>query len=490
MRKLIFIFLIAICNISFAQIRYVATDGSDSGAGTIGDPYLTWQKGIDETEAGDTLYIRGGVYMSYAIVKIDTTAGYGHSGRINKQILIAGYPADIAVDSWPILDCKLHCDSIPDPGWNIYNAGIYLNEVEYITLKCLEIRNVFQCDSVLNGAITGLNTKCVTFERLRVHDVGQRGFWVQSGAWSYADSAHAVDNYGVSPSAATPIFSQPDTTQWINCDVWNCMDTLRTLPNQGNGGDAWKTISYNGNYQYFEGCRAWNYSDDGYDPNNGKRKFKDCWAMASNKYAGFAGFEGNGFKTSSLRLDVLAFYTPADSAQIVNDSMVITENCLSLYGGEVGFYHGLESDSTDNARWYNNTAYKNGIGFSSRKYDDAAIGDIFRNNISYESTSLNGSGDPYNVASYCLYEESNNSWVGLTGYPWEQDNPAFTITDADFQTVDSAALVALFIAPRQADGSLPTNRPMMLASTSDLIDGGIDVGLPYNGTTPDLGYSE
>ena len=45
-------------------------------------------------------------------------------------------------------------------------------------------------------------------------------------------------------------------------------------------------------------------------------------------------------------------------------------------------------------------------------------------------------------------------------------------------------------AARGLDGSLPTLTFLTLAGSSDLIDAGIDVGLPYNSTAPDLGYAE
>ena len=62
-------------------------------------------------------------------------------------------------------------------------------------------------------------------------------------------------------------------------------------------------------------------------------------------------------------------------------------------------------------------------------------------------------------------------------------NPVFDVDSADFRDTDSLDLVALFIAARKADGSLPDSVPMMLASTSDLIGGARDMGY---GT--DVGY--
>ena len=46
------------------------------------------------------------------------------------------------------------------------------------------------------------------------------------------------------------------------------------------------------------------------------------------------------------------------------------------------------------------------------------------------------------------------------------------------------------MAPRQADGSLPVNDFARLVARSDLIDKGVDVGLPFAGAAPDLGAFE
>jgi hypothetical protein len=51
-------------------------------------------------------------------------------------------------------------------------------------------------------------------------------------------------------------------------------------------------------------------------------------------------------------------------------------------------------------------------------------------------------------------------------------------------------LVDLAKASRLADGSLPINDFARLVTGSDLIDQGIDVGIPYLGLAPDLGAFE
>ena len=49
---------------------------------------------------------------------------------------------------------------------------------------------------------------------------------------------------------------------------------------------------------------------------------------------------------------------------------------------------------------------------------------------------------------------------------------------------------AAAVGPRQADGSLPSIDFLKLASGSHLVDAGVDVGLPFNGAAPDLGWFE
>lgn len=69
-----------------------------------------------------------------------------------------------------------------------------------------------------------------------------------------------------------------------------------------------------------------------------------------------------------------------------------------------------------------------------------------------------------------------NSWL-----------PPFTgATDADFITIDTTGVRG----PRKADGSLPDIDFMHLATGSQFIDAGTNVGMPFYGTKPDLGCFE
>jgi len=58
------------------------------------------------------------------------------------------------------------------------------------------------------------------------------------------------------------------------------------------------------------------------------------------------------------------------------------------------------------------------------------------------------------------------------------------VTADDFVTLDFSANMG----PRKPDGSLPDSDFLMLKKDSQFKAIGIDVGLPYNGKAPDLGY--
>ena len=60
------------------------------------------------------------------------------------------------------------------------------------------------------------------------------------------------------------------------------------------------------------------------------------------------------------------------------------------------------------------------------------------------------------------------------------------IADNDFVSIDASALKG----PRKSDGSLPDIDYLRLESGSDLVNAGVDLGLPYTGAAPDIGPFE
>ncbi len=450
---------------------YIAVYGDDNNPGTYEAPWATLQKAFDVALPGDTVYIRGGVYFSTspAGIRPMDVQPRGHSGTAGNPICYFNYPGEN-----PIFDCILHCESIVNPYGDIYNSAIGLDKAQFIHFRGLTIRNVFQCDPVKNAAIGATSCANLTFENIVIHNVSQRGYWYESGAYgSFADN---------------PVFEY-DTVRWINCDCYDLCDTLSYEP--GNHADAWKTIHYGGNYVLFQSCRAWNYSDDGFDCNNidgATMIYDSCWVMSSDKYLQFCRdngsiMEGNGFKLTSPRTD------------LGNKVQVYFTNCIATKCVGYGFYNNLylgnEGNWGNNARFFNNTAYNNYLGFYDRSggnYPDSCTS-LYVNNIAWDATSVQDNFDPlYEVFFvYCNVAESHNTW-DIVPYQWPGwvYDDTVTISDDDFLSLDATQLTR----PRKNGVHLPDITFLNLAPGSDLIDAGKFVGLPYAGSAPDIGAFE
>ena len=112
-------------------------------------------------------------------------------------------------------------------------------------------------------------------------------------------------------------------------------------------------------------------------------------------------------------------------------------------------------------------------------------------NATYDQSYLSVCGGSYVTADHNTFIKTGSSpyWKYNTDVGWSR-----TGEDAQFTSLpDSATTRLLLASPRKADGSLPDITAFHLAPGSDLIDAGIDTGLPYYGSSPDLGafeYSE
>ena len=69
---------------------YVSTTGNDANAGTLAAPWRTVAKGTATAVAGDTIYLRGGVYAESQI-------GFANSGTPGNPITLTNYPGEHAV---------------------------------------------------------------------------------------------------------------------------------------------------------------------------------------------------------------------------------------------------------------------------------------------------------------------------------------------------------------------------------------------------------
>lgn len=123
-----------------------------------------------------------------------------------------------------------------------------------------------------------------------------------------------------------------------------------------------------------------------------------------------------------------------------------------------------QNNNTGSITIYNCTGFGNSINFGFGGALLAGKKLIVKNNISLSGT-----------VTIANATQQNNSW-----------NLGVTVNTADFVSTSTS----LAIGARQANGDLPANLPFKLVQGSDLIDKGVNVGLSFSGSNPDLGYSE
>jgi hypothetical protein len=288
-------------------------------------------------------------------------------------------------------------------------------------------RGLEQMNATHNGIRISGNSNII--ERCVIHDNGNTGLHI-SGGQSGTD--------------------YPSNNLVLNCDAYRNYDAP-----VGENADGFSAKWQIGPGNVFRGCRAYTNSDDGWDLWMGTSTvvLEDCWAFANGVDVWFSGsFDGNG---NGIKLGGNYVATPH-----------IVKNCISFnnVGGPTGAGRGFdENNNTAGQTLYNCTAYNN-RGNNFHLQNTVTNGQhIVRNCISYAGNVNITSGT-----------RDHNSWQG------------FTVTAADFLSLDTT----LASAPRNPDGSLPSINLLHLATGSAMIDAGIDVGLPYNGSAPDLGAFE
>ena len=251
---------------------------------------------------------------------------------------------------------------------------------------------------------------------------------------------------------------------FINCDFYRNEDpyTTNDYDNADGIGIAQNADVNDTNWVY--GCRFWGNSDDGIDffNNAGFVFVENCWSFNNGFQRGtyLEGGNGIGFKMGSGGTG-----TEADTIRQIL-------NCISFGNRSSGFG---EEEITSTASIYNSLAIYNatagtgsswGAGF---EFNSSTIGHWIKNNISYgNNDDVDGPTNQTNV--------EYNDW----------DIPV-TIDDDIWVSIDTT----LFDDPRLTDGSLPYATTLFYPATGEpIIDAGIDIGFPFNGSAPDLGPKE
>jgi len=257
----------------------------------------------------------------------------------------------------------------------------------------------------------------------------------------------------------------------LNCDSHDNFD----FDNSGSDADGFACKLHPGMGNVFSGCRSWNNSDDGWDlfESDHPIVITNCWQWHSGDKTLFDAIylAKTGHSMSSFQGNGNGFKLGGNGAGGSSEGTHVVKNCVAFNNHFPGrTAHGFDQNSHHGGViCYNTVSFGNLYNYF---FEDSAGGNpqIFRNNVSF-APSGSGTG----VADFGSGSiVDHNSW-----------DLAVTASSSDFTDLTETAAAA----PRQADGSLPTGFAR-LVSGSDLMDKGVDVGLLYNGSAPDLGAFE
>lgn len=241
--------------------------------------------------------------------------------------------------------------------------------------------------------------------------------------------------------------------------IRNCDSYFNADPPDYGDADGFAPKLTVGTGNRFFGCRAWRNCDDGWDgylrgTNDPSTILENCWAFENGFFedgtdAG-VNANGNGFKMGG-----------SDDKTLAHNFTL--KNCLAFGNKAKGFD---QNSNRGSMTIYNCTGHGNLVANYRIKTELDAGKTLTLKNCA----ELGGTVE---LVAFAVQEK--NSWL-----------PPFVVTAGDFRSTDPAGATG----PRKSDGSLPHIEYMHLTAGSDLVDAGVNIGLPYAGAAPDLGCFE
>ena len=211
---------------------FVATTGSDSGAGTQASPYKTINKAVSVAQAGQTILVRGGTYRPTSTIKATT------SGTAASRITLRPYSAEKVV---------LDLSSLPSGNWGL---DVRAN---YWIVQDLEVKNG------PSHAIVCTSCSYDIFQRLNSHDnqdsgLALRGANTVGNLISNSDFHHNHDDVTLGQNADGLAIK-------FGSGAGNVIRGVRLYDNSDDGLDTWaftSPIKVLNSWAYGNGVNRWN----------------------------------------------------------------------------------------------------------------------------------------------------------------------------------------------------------------------------------------
>lgn len=332
---------------------YASPTGASTNQGTIDSPYNLTQ-GLSKTAAaGDTLYLRGGVY------ELSAKTSYSKSGNASSRVVVAAYEGE-----QPIFDFRKQPYGSSNTGFSISS--------NYAHIKGIVVRYAGDNGFYISGS-NNIIENCVAYRNC------DSGFQLKSGTNNLI----------------------------LNCDSYENFDYQSSTVGGNADGFADKQYSNSAGANTYDGCRSWSNSDDGWDHyekigstmirnsicyKNGPSTYdmtnhprytvdKTWFDKQSNLAAVKNSGNGNGFKVGGN-------YTAHD---------VVVHHCIAVKNKVKGFD---QNNNNGKMEFYNCSGYNNSpnYGFTNSNYGALTL---------KNSLSLGTAANKFSAKSNIVV---NNSW--------------------------------------------------------------------------------
>lgn len=472
---------------------HVTTTGNDDNSGEASAPLLTLHKAVELCQPGDTIWVHGGRYVISERIKIPEKAT-----SPEKRCYMWAVPGEEVI----IDGSGMHHTKMEE-----FKMGrcIYVNHLaNYWYFKGLTICNAEDNGMKIEGSYN-IVEQCVFYDN---NDTG-----LQIGM--YKDfSIEETKSLPAGTPQFNPGYQFCRGNIVINCDSYHNYDS-RSYNGSDDGGDAdgFACKLFPGPGTEFHGCRAWSNSDDNWDLYMVYHPvvIDSCWAY----HAGYTPDgepigNGNGFKLGGGGSSGGAAFDQSLGAHVIT-------NCVSFDNLHKGYdqnnaYEGMYVINCTG--WGNEYNYRFPTIF---QYGGMTI----RNCIGWGATKLNHEFLSEDKEGSILPDTDYNSWTTLDHCsPYKEgtkNSEGVKQMTNDYSNEFLSLSVEDFMAPREADGSLPKNNFARPKPNSVFKDKGMpiigftpqrhlpeaeaskaglelivadDLYLPYNDDAPDFGAFE
>ncbi|ABF39667.1 Parallel beta-helix repeat protein [Candidatus Koribacter versatilis Ellin345] len=365
---------IGFCGLAFAQSNttfYVATNGNDSNAGTIGAPWKTIQHAANSVQAGATVDVRAGTYNESVNIPVsgNATAGY---------VTFQGYPGETAIVDGTGLSC---CGGSTKALFNITNQS-------YVIVSSFEIRNYSTSAAASTPAgifVTGGGSNIQLLNN-KVHDIASKA--------ENNGNAFGIAVYGTSSTPISNIVISGN--QVYNCKTGNS-ETVNVDGNV-NGFTISNNIVHDDDNIGIDAIGFEGVGPSGSDQaRNGTISGNTIYNITSygnpaygNQYAADGIYcdgctnvviERNLVRTTDLNIEVASEHKNKTSSYVtVRNNLVYNANsCGISIGGYASGVGGSDHITIVGNTLFNNDTKKTGSGEFQIQYH--ATNNIFENNI-------------------------------------------------------------------------------------------------------------